>query len=77
MQAVQTNVAGTDNVLSAAMANGVKHVIVLSTDKAAYPINAMGISKAMMEKVAVARSRVAAESGCTICVTRYGNVMAS
>jgi UDP-glucose 4-epimerase len=77
MQAVQTNIVGTDNVLSAATARGVKHVIVLSTDKAAYPINAMGISKAMMEKVAVARSRVAADSGCTICVTRYGNVMAS
>ena len=77
MEAVRTNVIGTDNVLSAAMACGVKNVVVLSTDKAAYPINAMGMSKALMEKVAIARSNVAAERGCTICVTRYGNVMAS
>jgi len=77
MEAVRTNVVGTDNVLQAAMGAGVKKVVVLSTDKAAYPINAMGISKAMMEKVAVARSRVAAEHGLTFCVTRYGNVMAS
>lgn len=77
MQAVQTNITGTDNVLQTAAVSGVKNVIVLSTDKAAYPINAMGMSKALMEKVAVARSRVASESGCTICVTRYGNVMAS
>jgi UDP-glucose 4-epimerase len=77
MQAVQTNIVGTDNVLSAATASGVKNVIVLSTDKAAYPINAMGMSKALMEKVAVARSRVAAQTGCVICATRYGNVMAS
>jgi len=77
MEAVRTNVMGTDNVLSAAMACGVKNVVVLSTDKAAYPINAMGMSKALMEKVAIARSNVAAERGCTICVTRYGNVMAS
>jgi UDP-N-acetylglucosamine 4,6-dehydratase len=77
MEAVRTNVMGTDNVLTAAMACGVKNVVVLSTDKAAYPINAMGMSKALMEKVAIARSRVAAERGCTFCVTRYGNVMAS
>jgi UDP-glucose 4-epimerase len=77
MEAVRTNVMGTDNVLSAAMACGVKNVVVLSTDKAAYPINAMGMSKALMEKVAIARSRVASERGCTFCVTRYGNVMAS
>lgn len=77
MEAVRTNVIGTDNVLTAAMACGVKNVVVLSTDKAAYPINAMGMSKALMEKVAVARSRVAIERGCTLCVTRYGNVMAS
>ncbi len=77
MEAVRTNVSGTDHMLTAAMQAGVKHVVVLSTDKAAYPINAMGISKAMMEKVAVAKSRVAAERGTVICVTRYGNVMAS
>jgi UDP-N-acetylglucosamine 4,6-dehydratase len=77
MEAVRTNVAGTDNVLRAAADHGVKRVVVLSTDKAAYPINAMGISKAMMEKVAAASSRVAANRGTTICITRYGNVMAS
>jgi UDP-N-acetylglucosamine 4,6-dehydratase len=77
MEAVRTNVIGTDNVLRAATEAGVKRVVVLSTDKAAYPINAMGISKALMEKVATASSRVAAEQGTTICVTRYGNVMAS
>ncbi|MEI6177115.1 MAG: polysaccharide biosynthesis protein [Verrucomicrobiota bacterium] len=77
IEAVRTNVMGTDNVLSAAMACGVKNVVVLSTDKAAYPINAMGMSKALMEKVAIARSNVAAKRGCTFCVTRYGNVMAS
>jgi UDP-glucose 4-epimerase len=77
MEAVRTNVAGTDNVLTAALHAGVKHAVVLSTDKAAYPINAMGMSKALMEKVAVAKSRVAAERGTVICVTRYGNVMAS
>lgn len=77
MEAVRTNVIGTDNVLSIAAAQGVKRVVVLSTDKAAYPINAMGISKAMMEKVATASSRVAADRGTTICITRYGNVMAS
>lgn len=75
MEAVQTNVIGTDNVLTAAIAEGVKCVICLSTDKAAYPINAMGISKALEEKVAVAKSRM---SGNTrICCTRYGNVMCS
>lgn len=77
MEAVRTNVIGTDNVLTAAIHAGVKNVVVLSTDKAAYPINAMGMSKALMEKVAVAKSRVAAERGTVICVTRYGNVMAS
>lgn len=77
MEATRTNVMGTDNVLSAAIASGVQNVVVLSTDKAAYPINAMGMSKGLMEKVAIARSTVAAEKGCTVCVTRYGNVMAS
>lgn len=77
MEAVRTNVIGTDNVLSAAAASGVSRVVVLSTDKAAYPINAMGMSKGLMEKIAVARSRVAAEKGCTVSITRYGNVMAS
>lgn len=76
MEAVRTNVLGTDNVLNAAIAEGVKKVICLSTDKAAYPINAMGTSKAMMEKVAIAKSR-AGNHTTTICVTRYGNVMAS
>lgn len=75
MEAVKTNVIGTDNVLESAIANGVKKVVCLSTDKAAYPINAMGTSKAMMEKVFIAKSR---SSGSTvICGTRYGNVMAS
>jgi UDP-N-acetylglucosamine 4,6-dehydratase len=77
MEAVRTNVIGTDNTLLAAERCGVKRVVVLSTDKAAYPINAMGISKAMMEKVAVARSRVSADRGCIVSCTRYGNVMAS
>ena len=77
MEAVRTNILGTDNVLQSAYSNRVKRVVVLSTDKAAYPINAMGISKAMMEKIMVARSRVAAERGVTFCGTRYGNVMAS
>lgn len=77
MEAVRTNVLGADNVLQAAYANQVQRVVVLSTDKAAYPINAMGISKAMMEKVMVARSRVAAGSNLVFCGTRYGNVMAS
>ena len=75
MQAVKTNVEGTQNVIRAAGFNGVKKVICLSTDKAAYPINAMGISKAMMEKVAIAESRNLENT--TVCLTRYGNVMAS
>ena len=78
MQAVKTNIIGTDNVLHAAIDAGVKRVVCLSTDKAAYPINAMGISKAMMEHVIYANARVAAErGGTTICCTRYGNVMCS
>ncbi|BFJ84788.1 polysaccharide biosynthesis protein [Ruthenibacterium sp. TH_2024_36131] len=78
MEAVRTNVEGTDNVLHAAIDAGVKRVVCLSTDKAAYPINAMGISKAMMEHVIYANARVAAEHGNTvICCTRYGNVMCS
>jgi UDP-N-acetylglucosamine 4,6-dehydratase len=77
MEALMTNSVGAENVMNAAVAAGVKNVVVLSTDKAAYPINAMGISKAMMEKLAVAKSRVAADRGCTISITRYGNVMAS
>ena len=78
MEAVRTNVIGTDNMLHAAIENGVKRVVCLSTDKAAYPINAMGISKAMMEHVIYANARVAAEQGGTvICCTRYGNVMCS
>jgi UDP-glucose 4-epimerase len=75
MEAVKTNVHGTQNVIRAAEQNGVKKVICLSTDKAAYPINAMGISKAMMEKVAIAESRNLKDT--TVCITRYGNVMAS
>ena len=78
MQAVKTNIEGTDNMLHAAIESGVKRVVCLSTDKAAYPINAMGISKAMMEHVITANARVAAERGGTvICCTRYGNVMCS
>ena len=78
MQAVKTNVEGTDNVLHAALDAGVRRVVCLSTDKAAYPINAMGISKAMMEHVIYANARVAAErSDMVICCTRYGNVMCS
>lgn len=77
MEAVRTNIVGTENVLNAAIANHVKRVIVLSTDKAVYPINAMGISKAMAEKLVVAKSRTISESGPVICATRYGNVMAS
>lgn len=78
MQAVRTNVIGTENVLDSAVEYGVKNVVVLSTDKAAYPINAMGISKAMMEKVAIAKARsLENDATTTICCTRYGNVMAS
>lgn len=78
MEAVRTNVIGTDNVLHAAIEEGVERVVCLSTDKAAYPINAMGTSKAMMEKVIFANARVAAQRGNTvICCTRYGNVMCS
>jgi len=77
MEAVQTNILGAENVLNAAVANGVKRVVVLSTDKAVYPINAMGISKAMMEKLMVAKSRLRSESETIFCATRYGNVMAS
>ncbi|MCI6514821.1 MAG: polysaccharide biosynthesis protein [Erysipelotrichaceae bacterium] len=78
MEAVRTNIIGTDNMLHAAIEAGVKRVVCLSTDKAAYPINAMGISKAMMEHVIYANARVAAERGGTvICCTRYGNVMCS
>lgn len=78
MEACRTNVEGTNNVLLSAIAHGVKNVVVLSTDKAAYPINAMGISKAMMEKVAIAQGRALGDhAATTICCTRYGNVMAS
>lgn len=77
VEAIRTNALGADNVLQAALNEGVSRVVVLSTDKAAYPINAMGISKAMMEKIMIARSRDAVEKGATFCGTRYGNVMAS
>jgi len=77
IQAVKTNVLGAENVIRAAIANGIKKMIVLSTDKAVYPINAMGMSKAMMEKVMVAYSRQQHEGGTVLCGTRYGNVMAS
>lgn len=77
MEAVRTNVIGTDNVLNAATANGVKRVVVLSTDKAVYPINAMGMSKAMAEKLMVAKSRMQGTTDSVFCATRYGNVMAS
>ena len=77
MEAVKTNVIGTDNVLSAAISTGVKKIICLSTDKAAYPVNAMGTSKAMMEKVIVAKSRTVSPDRTLICCTRYGNVMCS
>jgi len=77
MEAVRTNVLGTENVLEAAIQNEVKSVVCLSTDKAVYPINAMGISKALMEKVIVAKSRYVDQEKTTICATRYGNVMAS
>jgi len=77
MEAVRTNVIGTENVMNAATANRVKRVVVLSTDKAVYPINAMGISKAMAEKLMVAKSRMQIEGETVFCATRYGNVMAS
>lgn len=77
MEAVRTNVLGTENVMNAATANGVKRVVVLSTDKAVYPINAMGISKAMAEKLMVAKARTQRDSETVLCATRYGNVMAS
>ncbi|EEP91185.1 UDP-glucose 4-epimerase [Yersinia kristensenii ATCC 33638] len=77
LEAVKTNVIGTENVLEAAITHGVERVVCLSTDKAVYPINAMGISKAMMEKVIVAKSRNLVNTNTTICCTRYGNVMAS
>jgi UDP-N-acetylglucosamine 4,6-dehydratase len=77
MEAVRTNVLGTENVMNAATANGVKRVVILSTDKAVYPINAMGISKAMAEKLMVAKARSQSEGETVFCATRYGNVMAS
>ncbi|WP_444994317.1 polysaccharide biosynthesis protein [Aliikangiella sp. IMCC44359] len=77
MEAVKTNIIGTENVLEAAIQNRVSRVVCLSTDKAAYPINAMGISKAMMEKVMIAKSRYADDNNTVICGTRYGNVMGS
>ena len=77
MEAVKTNILGTDNMLEAAIQNSVSRVVCLSTDKAAYPINAMGISKAMMEKIMVAKSRNVIDNKTVICGTRYGNVMAS
>jgi UDP-glucose 4-epimerase len=77
MEAVRTNVLGAENVMRASIANGVKRCVVLSTDKAVYPINAMGISKAMMEKVMVANSRLCDPGKTVLCATRYGNVMAS
>jgi UDP-glucose 4-epimerase len=77
MEAVRTNILGAENVLNAAIVNKVRKVIVLSTDKAVYPINAMGISKAMMEKLMVAKSRTTKVTGTVLCATRYGNVMAS
>ena len=77
MEAVRTNVMGTENVMNAATANGIKRVVLLSTDKAVYPINAMGISKAMAEKLMVAKARMQREGETVFCATRYGNVMAS
>jgi UDP-glucose 4-epimerase len=77
MEAVRTNVLGTENVLKAAIAAGVKRVVVLSTDKAVYPINAMGVSKAMAEKLVVAKARTIPDGGPVMCATRYGNVMGS
>jgi UDP-N-acetylglucosamine 4,6-dehydratase len=77
MEAVRTNILGAENVLNAAVAHGVERMIVLSTDKAVYPINAMGLSKAMMEKLTIAKSRMLTASDTILCATRYGNVMAS
>ncbi len=77
MEAIRTNVLGAENVMNAAIANGVERVIVLSTDKAVYPINAMGLSKAMMEKLMVAKARMREAGETVLCATRYGNVMAS
>ena len=77
MEAVATNIIGTGNVIDAAIRNGVRRVVCLSTDKAVYPINAMGLSKAMMEKVMIAKARTAADSDTVVCGTRYGNVLAS
>lgn len=77
MEAVRTNVLGAENVMNAAIASGTRRVVVLSTDKAVYPINAMGISKAMMEKVMVAKARMRSPGETVLCATRYGNVMAS
>lgn len=77
MEAVRTNVLGAENVLNAAVTSGVKRMVVLSTDKAVYPINAMGLSKALMEKLMVAKARMRAEGETVLCATRYGNVMAS
>ena len=77
MEAIQTNVLGAENVMRAAIANQVKRCVVLSTDKAVYPINAMGISKAMMEKVMVSKARMCDPEKTVLCATRYGNVMAS
>ncbi len=77
MEAIKTNVLGTENMLNAAIAAGVKRVVVLSTDKAVYPINAMGLSKALSEKLMIARSRLIPDTGPVVCATRYGNVMAS
>lgn len=77
MEAVRTNVLGAENVMNAAVANGVKRMVVLSTDKAVYPINAMGLSKAMMEKLMVAKARMRVDGETVLCATRYGNVMAS
>lgn len=77
MEAVRTNIIGAENVMNAAVACGTKRVIVLSTDKAVYPVNAMGISKAMMEKLMVAKARMRNQDGTVLCATRYGNVMAS
>ena len=77
IEAVKTNVLGTENILNSAITNKVKKIICLSTDKAVYPINAMGVSKALMEKIVIAKARMYSDSNTTICLTRYGNVMGS